>query len=83
MYVVPEMLLIGIEMANDYGVGFFFHPIHASVIVVYLSDEILFPCARARLLHELRWLRPLFGLLAFDPFIRSVFFLSFSFFSTF
>lgn len=24
--------------------------------MVYLSDEILFPCARARLLHELRWL---------------------------
>lgn len=28
----------------------------SSVIVVYLSDEILFPCACARLMHELRWL---------------------------
>lgn len=49
----------------------------SSVIVVYLSDEILFPCACARLMHELRWLcvcvcpsvRIAF---AFDPFIRSV-----------
>lgn len=70
--------MIGIEMANDYGVSevlllfFSLYTYLSVIVVVYLSDGILFLCARARLLYELRWLCPMPGLFAFDPFIRSV-----------
>lgn len=85
---IPEMLMIAIETAIDDDDGVSYVPFcshffcsssmfTSSVIVVYLSDEILFPCACARLMHELRWLCvcvcPSVGIaFAFDPFIRSV-----------
>lgn len=80
-----KILLIAIEMANDYRVSgvcrffFFVLPFFFAldtiflVIVVYLSDEIHFPCACARLLHELRWC-PFVGFVRF----RSIYSFRFS-----
>lgn len=90
---IPEMLMIAIETAIDDDDGVSYVPFcshffcsssmfTSSVIVVYLSDEILFPCACARLMHELRWLCVCVCVLRLGLLLLSIhLFVPFSFFS--